>query len=505
MSFFTKIKKALGLGASSGYGSYGAGGWDSYRRSRLVEGGVFGQPYWTNHTQSFQKELPVGEWRTIVSAARKLYWNVGLVNAAVDQKALLSCGGGAFRPIFSGANREWGKRAEDWLLSWMEVCYVDGMTWWDGLTLESIAIDRDGDCLTILTQAPSGFPMLQAIPWHQIGSRTQDERVLQGRYKGARISNGVILNRYGRAVAFSILGETPEDDTVVSAQSAMLSKDPRELDQVRGLSAFAPAIMDLRDLATLGDNIKAASKLASSLGLIIHNDSGMADPLAMGYTADAVPQSMGGVRLEAIQGGLVQYFQADSGAKVEQVEARTPTEAQERLQERLIRNALLAAQWPPEFGWDMSKLGGASARIILEQVNRVVQDRHTYLSQQCKRRVAYAVARAIELGQLPAYTGDDADRGGAFRFRFTAAPQLTADSGYANRDAIEAYRAGMRSMTDILQAGSKTLDQHLDEVEAEELEIKRRMERSGLGREVFGILTPNGNVTTQPNSGNETP
>ena len=103
------------------------------------------------------------------------------------------------------------------------------------------------------------------------------------------------------------------------------------------------------------------------------------------------------------------------------------------------------------------------------------------------------VARAVELGLLPAYDGADADRGGAYQFRFTQAPQLTADAGYANRDAIEAYRAGMRSMTDILSSGSKTLDQHLDEVEAEEVAIRDRLQRSNLPREVFGLLTPNGN------------
>jgi hypothetical protein len=47
-------------------------------------------------------------------------------------------------------------------------------------------------------------------------------------------------------------------------------------------------------------------------------------------------------------------------------------------------------------------------------------------------------------------------------------------------------------MTDILSAGGMTLDQHLDEVEKEEIEIRKRMERSGLPRSVFGILTPNG-------------
>ena len=51
-------------------------------------------------------------------------------------------------------------------------------------------------------------------------------------------------------------------------------------------------------------------------------------------------------------------------------------------------------------------------------------------------------------------------------------------------------------MTDILASGSKTLEEHLDEVEREELEINKRVQRSGLSRDVFGLLTPNGNPPT---------
>ncbi len=51
-------------------------------------------------------------------------------------------------------------------------------------------------------------------------------------------------------------------------------------------------------------------------------------------------------------------------------------------------------------------------------------------------------------------------------------------------------------MTDILASGSKTLEEHLDEVEREELEINKRMQRSGLSRDVFGLLTPNGTPQT---------
>ena len=168
MSLFDRLKKLAGFGTPKPQAAY-----DSYRRQRLIEGGVWGEPYWRTHTQSISKELNVSEWRTLNSAARKLYWNNGLVNSAIDQKSMLSVGM-AMRPIFTGADKEWGKQAEAVLLDWYQICYLDGKSWWEGLRLESTAIDREGDLLTILTTAASGYPQLQQVPWHQIGSRIDD-------------------------------------------------------------------------------------------------------------------------------------------------------------------------------------------------------------------------------------------------------------------------------------------------------------------------------------------
>jgi capsid protein len=495
MSLFDRLKKLAGFGSPK----VGANNGGAYRRQRLVEGGVWAEPWWRNHTQSISRELTVGEWRTVNSAARKLYWNNGMVNAAIDQKSMLSVGM-AMRPIFVGADKEWGKQAEAVLLDWFQIAYLDGKSWWEGLRLESTAIDREGDLLTILTTAASGYPQLQQVPWHQIGSRGDDGILTDGRYRGLRIYNGVILSRTNRAVAYRVLGEDQSgaEDRDIPVQSCMLTMDPREVDQVRGISAFAPAIRDLISLKDLGDDIQSASRMAAKIGLLVTNQQGMADASdAYNALTDTMPGNCSpGLRFTPMQGGRIEYLTANAGESIDQIDAKIPTEAQDRLQERLIRNALLAAQWPPEFGWDMSKLGGASARIVLEQVNRITSERHAYLAAFCKRRCAFAVAKFVELGMLPPYTGADKDRGGAYQFRFTEPARLTADSGYASRDAIEAYRAGMRSMTDILASGSKTLEEHLDEVEREELEIKKRVERSGLTRDVFGLLTPNGNPAT---------
>ena len=102
--------------------------YEVYRRQRLIEGGAWGQrPFYQNHAQSMAKELPVGEWRTLTSMARKLYWNVGLVNSAIDQRAMLTVGK-AMRPIYTGEDKAWGKLAEI-CLSYLKkgrLVFVDG-------------------------------------------------------------------------------------------------------------------------------------------------------------------------------------------------------------------------------------------------------------------------------------------------------------------------------------------------------------------------------------------
>jgi hypothetical protein len=151
---------------------------------------------------------------------------------------------------------------------------------------------------------------------------------------------------------------------------------------------------------------------------------------------------------------------------------------------------------PYEFFWDPSKLSGPAVRQVISKVNRSVSDRQTLLRSVAKRRVGYAVSKAIKLGMLPPYPGSDI--GGSLKWEFLYPPTLTIDQGYANQDAREAYKLGMRTLTDILSESGRTVEQMLDEREAEELAIRERMQRTGLPESSFRILTPNGNPPDQP-------
>lgn len=471
--------------------SHGAGGIGLPNHHRLINGGWTGnRPYWGTHAQSIQKEVSVSEWRQIVSASQKLYWNFGPVAGAINDKSMFAVGR-SWLPKFDGADKEWGKTAEEWLKGqFYDVAFVDGNDFQTGLFMQSVAVDRDGDSACIYTETPTGYPQFQIIPWHAIGSRNNNEIVQVGPYKGLKQYNGVIFNNFGRPVAYQILGNTPKNDRDISARDIDFLREPLVVDQGRGLPAFTSAIIDLRDLTTVQGYVREAAKLAATIGLIEHNELGMADISNPAYVlSDHAPSSK--FAMEELYGGTTRYFRAGAGAKLEQLKSEVPSEATDRLMERLIRNAMLGAGMPPEFYWDPSKIGGASVRMIISKVNRTVADRQDLLRSVARRRIGYAISKAIKLGILPEYQGSDL--GGSLKWSFTMPPILTADAGYAGQDAREAYKLGMRNLSDILGEAGQSLDEHLDQREREELAIRERMQRSNLPESAFRILTPNGN------------
>jgi capsid protein len=473
--FLNRIKSSLG---------FGLGRPDQLR---LANGGYWGtRPQIGNYAQPLDKNINVGEWRTIVNASQKLFWNFGPAQGALQEKSTYVVGR-SWLPRFEGEDKEWGRIATEWLIGqFYGVSHVNGMDFQTALYLDSLSVDRDGDVFCLYTESRDGYPQFQQIPWHAVGARDLDDVVKEGPYRGLRMHNGVILNEYGRPVAFRILGRTPAEDRDISARNMDFIREPVAPDQTRGLPAFTSAILDLRDLMTMQDYVRQAAKLAAAIGLIEHNEAGMADMADPAYALQRTGPSQQGIVGEEIFGGTVRYFRANSGAKLEQLKSEVPSEATNSLMERLLRNALHGAGLPYEFFWDASKLGGASVRAMVAKVNRTVADRQDLIRPAAKRRVGYAVSKAIKLGILPQYRGNDL--GGSLKWSFTTPPQVTVDAGYANADAREAYKLGMRTLTEILAEGGRTLTDHLDEREREEVEIRTRMERSGLPESAFRVI-----------------
>ncbi len=424
----------------------------------------FRRPYEYNATDTISLEVNGSDWLTLLSDSRKLYSNLGPVTGAIDDKATYSIGR-AWNPKFLGKDREWGKQAEEWLREmWYPMADVRGgmFDFKTDLWLSSVSIDRDGEIYIYLTESEDGWPQIQLFPAHMIGQRDLTEPIVKdGPYQGLRVIQGVIVNAFGRAVAYNVMGETKEQDQIISARDLIQIFDPKWADQVRGFPAFMHALLDLKDLRTVQGYEKIAAMLMSSVGLIEHNELGVPDmssPAAVlnGASPFVGPSTGATVTTQQFNGGTAHFFRSGTGSKLESLKNERPGANVTDFMDRLIRNALTGAGWPFELTWDASKLGGANIRLLIAKAMRAVEDRQDLIRSPAKRIVGYAVAKAIKTGRIP--PNDE-----WYKWGFGLPARMTADYGREAAADLNDLNAGVQTLSGILAEEGKDIDQHITE------------------------------------------
>lgn len=438
------------------------------------------RPAWPISTDPIGRSVTYQDWRTMLSASRRLWANYPVLSGATSQKAMHSVGR-AWDPEFFGEDKDWGKLATEWLRDeWYGVCNVRGANYdfKTSLFLDSICIDRDGDVGTLLTETDTGYPQLQTVAAHRIGVvyGTNVTLVADGPYQGLRIESGVILNSQARAVAFRVISSPqiePHQD--ISERDLIHSFDPSYPDQVRGFPAYSGSILMIRDSMQSHQWEQVAMLMASSIGLIESNETGgvdLSDPSTQLGSTTAGATTM---TSETRDGGTVRYFKAGTGSKIEAFTPDRPNDMWDRFQDRIIRQALLEMNWPYSLCWKSDGANGTAERSEIEKARTSIKDRQDLLEPKAKRAVGYAVSKAIKLGILPEYKGKD--KGGFLRWGFTKPAKFSIDNGRDGESRRRDYLLGVRNLTDILGENGETLEAHLNE-RAEEVALRKQIQAS---------------------------
>lgn len=427
----------------------------------------YSRPYEPSVHKGFHEEVNPTARVQLVSDSRKIFSNVGAAKAAIVDKNVYSVGR-AWAPKFLGDDKEFGKRATDFLLDrFYGLCDISaGGDFQTQLYLAGVGIDRDGDVAIALTEDGAGNARIQLIPSHSVGNRfKEDSQLERGPYRGLRQIDGVVINALSQPVAYCVLGadEDGKDDRWISARDLVFLYEPEWIGQLRGLPVFTHAILDLRDLRTVQGYERLASMIASSIGLIEHNETGMPDlndPAGYLRGGDQVIGGATEATVEDRMGGLVKYFRAGSNSKLELLKNERPGQAWESFMDRLIRNAYAGAGWPYELSWNSAALGGANIRLIVSKAMRAVEDRQDLLRPAAKRIVGYAVAKAIKNGELPMSLD-------WWRWGFAMPQKLTVDFGRDSAAQRDDYAAGVINLSDILAERGITLEDHIAARKAE--------------------------------------
>jgi len=432
--------------------------------------------------------------RATMSQSRVIFSNFGVPRGAIIQKAD-GVVGRAWEPEFKGTDSEFGDVAKDWLKNWFNVCSVQGslFDFRKLLHLDSIAIDRDGDVFVLLTETKTGYPQIQHIPAHRVGTRpssVKDNILLVGSYRGNKIINGVIENRNGSPVAYCVLGDDANGDRYIDAQDMVHIADPQWHNQSRGIPALSHAIHELRKAKQSQEWELMAQMMVSSHALIEYSDTGGVDLDDPSVSLTGAVTDSDRLAVQSYSGGMVRHFKSNSGSKLETIDHTRPGDLWDRFQDRIIREALAGIPWPVELVWKAEGVTGTTIRNIQARARASVESRQDVLRKPARRIIGWAVAKAVKLGLIP--PSDD-----WYKWDFTMPPKLSIDPRNDSRTQIDEYKIGSQNMSGILQEKGKTHSEHIRERCMEIIErksIKEEMEAK-YGVEIddreLQMLTPN--------------
>lgn len=478
MNFFSRLKSATSIvfnGATT----------TTAQRSR------------SNILRDTKRELNPSEWRSMTSFCNQLYAQMGEIKGAIREKATYVVGD-AWHPQFYGKDKAFGEQLEAFLWEWMKIADVRGYpySFQKGLELSSIAMDRSGDIGVILVRGTNNYPQIQYVAGHRIGSRNIGEQlVTDGPYKGLPIYNGVIMNLNMRAVAYKVLGDLIDgtEDKIISARDMFLIYDPDWSDQPRGISTLYHAVQKLQDLQDIHGYTMQGLKMAATTGLIETNEDGEAS--VQGESRTTTGGDGTGTVIEDLLGGTTRIYKAGTGSKLETLKDDRPSANSQEFYEQTLRAAYQGMEWSYEITRNAAALGGNPMRVILAKCGRTVEKRQCLLRTAAARMAGFAVAKAIQNGDLP--PNDE-----WWKIDFQMPRLLTGDAGREAQQDREDLKAGNRSLQeDAAERGVDWLELR-DQIELEANDVlvraKRLSDSTGVPIEIaLNLLqqrTPNGNL-----------
>lgn len=310
--------------------------------------------------------------------------------------------------------------------------------------LGSKTLDVDGDYFLLLTEdKKTGFPKIQHLEAHRVGDfeNSQDGTVQEGRYKGFRIQQGVIVDQFQSAIAYRIKDDSNElgwRDT--PASSVIHVCDYEWFSQTRGQPTVAAAILDWYDISETKDAQKIKVKVTSALNLIESNESGTKD----NGNPFVNPNAGAGARFqtELVDSGLIRYIK--NGGNLTAHTANDPSNGWLKFIENVETAALYAMRWRREM-IDSSNVGGAGVRAFQSDINKSIGNRCEVLQDPHTRAALYIIAKRAKMG---AYTLPD----DWYKIGFTKPAEFTVDEGRMRSADIEDLRAGLTTEDTIVEA-----------------------------------------------------
>jgi len=444
----------------------------NYKLIRASHPEDFTRPYVRRFPLRTDRAVPLVDIDVLRSHVFYLFKNLGPLRVAIQEKAMYAVGPNHWLPVFMGQDDAYRQEVEEWLIwNWYPISNVlgDEFDFQTSLYLISVNLDVWGEAFIYLTETEEsesgagdgGYPQIQFIWVYQIdqprksGALGKDNILtgdaFGGKYQGFKCEMGVVKNKQGRAIAYSVLMDDPEDDDLIAANDLIRVREMDLGDETRATPTASHGIDQGRSILSLFSNEQDFLENASRINLLEYNDLAGLDPtnpentlsvmpngqpgstIDMGNTqgADTNPPSITGKRINTLEWMMrsqTRYFNPKTGNKLEAFQFQRPANEWHMFVDKLCRY-LVDPIWPWYLVDKEAELGGAQARGLLSRANRIIQDRQALLRRVARRCVQYAVAKATKIGRVP-----ESDQW--WMWNFTLPPRITVDFGRDSKAEI---------------------------------------------------------------------
>jgi len=388
----------------------------------------------------------------LLNSGRHIFNSYPMVSGAINDMANHAVGS-SWNPQYKGRFPEFARPAEEWLREWGKICDVRGHPF--SLTTDMyvavVTLCRDGEFFYHLTSNSNGYPLVQFVESHRVGSRGGfDGLIPTGPYEGMAQRNGIAYNEYSRPVAYHYLADDPKDDQWIPADRLRHCYDPKWFSQGRGISPLVYGILDWLDVHGWRQNEKIAQLIFSSIALIEANEEGAPSPLQqrMKEIAGSAGSDTGKPKnlVETFTAGMSRFIKIN-GSNIQALKADRPSAQQADFEERILRGCFRALGWTYEQAYKSDKQGGANVRRDVAQNQKSIEHIQEIISTPWIQIEVYALSAGASLDILYTREGIKFTLPVDYYLLRPQLPQkMTVDHGRDRRVDIEEIRAGTRTM-----------------------------------------------------------
>ena len=400
-------------------GPYGNPSSAAQKYSRASHPGGGSRPYLQVRVNDIQALITSYDRKTLLSVSRNLSENYGPFKSLCKLMKNLVVGT-AFQPSSDSTDAEFRAEAErvirDQFLAYG--AYAGG-----GRTVMSMIAEipdilmRDGEVFILLTEFETGFPAIQIIPAHRIGSRAwKDDTIIKdGPYKSKRCIDGIVISDTGRTIGYNFLDDDPLLDRVIPVESMIHEFSNDYPEGLRGLPMLSHGLNACRDVMTSGEWEQINLLFRSSVMAIENSADGIATGTHPGNYFDessgasdsstAEPACEQRTTAERVNSpARILNFKAGSGQKIELLKHDNPGPIYESFCNRLFAEVCAGIPIPISMvpgGNSGSKGGGTAERRDIEIMRRTILMMQAKITPSVKRIFGYATAKLMKNGAIP--------------------------------------------------------------------------------------------------------